>query len=184
MIDSTNRMYAAAKKLDPRIQQCREFAGTFDGRTVVRFRCDGGAIQSPFDSSHLEHWHISFWRSRVRWNHQGLYEVITGDGMLTPNQAQQLINVHDWIYDLCRGLITADPGTAHITKYVPNEILKTLQDRPPVQSAPVDVAALAAALAADTTFINANADAVLAGLPTHDERVQESFEGAQRAENE
>jgi len=78
MIDGTNRMYTAAKKYDPRIQQCREFAGTFDGVNVVRFRCDGGAIQSPFDSSHLEHWHISFWRSRVRWNHSGLFEVLTG----------------------------------------------------------------------------------------------------------
>lgn len=79
MIDITNRMYAAALARDPRVQQCREFAGTFDGASVVRFRCDGGAIQSPFDSSHLEHGHWSFWRSRVNWSHQGLFEVITGE---------------------------------------------------------------------------------------------------------
>lgn len=126
MIDATNRMYNASKKFDPRIQQCREYAGTFDGHSVVRFRCDGGAIQSPFDSSHLEHMHVSLWRSRVRWNHQGLYEVITGDDMLTPDQQQQLTNIHDWMFDSARGLVAADPGTPHIAVYKPNEWLNKL----------------------------------------------------------
>jgi hypothetical protein len=78
MIGITTRMYNAAKANDPRIRQCREFAGTLNGTSVIRFRCDGGAVQSPFDSSHLHHGHWSFWRSRVRWNHAGLFQVITG----------------------------------------------------------------------------------------------------------
>ena len=52
--------------------------------------------------------------------------------MLTPDQQQQLNNIHDWLFDFCRGLVAADPGTPHIATYVPNQILTTLRDRPPV----------------------------------------------------
>lgn len=66
---------------------------------------------------------------------------------LTPDQQQQLSNIHDWLFDFCRGLVTADPGTPHITTYVPNQILTTLRDRPAVPMTPEQVEELAAMLA-------------------------------------
>jgi hypothetical protein len=145
MIEQTSRVHQACLRGDSRVRQLREFAGTLNGSTIVRFRNDGTFI-SPFDSSHLWHWHASFYRSRVRWDHSGLLDIIVGeDDMLTPDQDQRLKNIHDWTYDFFRGLVTADAGTPHITTYVPNEILTALRDRPPVV---VDPAMLEAAVVA------------------------------------
>lgn len=74
----TGRVYAAAKARDPRLSDLREFAGTLDGRTVVTFNCSDGSLKAPFDSSHLDHVHGSFWRSRAGNNHAGIVEVMLG----------------------------------------------------------------------------------------------------------
>lgn len=74
----TGRVYAAAKARDPRLADLREFAGTLDGRTVVTFNCSDGSVKAPFDSSHLDHVHGSFWRSRAGNNHAGIVSVMLG----------------------------------------------------------------------------------------------------------
>lgn len=68
---------------------------------------------------------------------------------LTPDQQQQLTNIHDWLYDFVRGLVQADPGTPHVTVYKPNEWLKGLFDRPPVAPTDEQMAALAEAVAGE-----------------------------------
>jgi hypothetical protein len=79
MREITGRVHAAAKARDPRLRALREFAGTLDGRTVVAFNCSDGSFKSPFDSSHLDHVHGSFWRSRAGWDHTGIINIILGD---------------------------------------------------------------------------------------------------------
>lgn len=80
MITLTKRMRAAARAYDPRLADLREIAGTEDGRTVVTFKAQGGADLSPFDSSHLDHLHGSFWRDSAANNHQGIVDVLLGTG--------------------------------------------------------------------------------------------------------
>jgi hypothetical protein len=188
MRQMTERVYQASLARDPRLRTMREFAGTRDGVHVVRFVCDGGGFLSPYDSSHLDHGHGTFWRRYAHDDHSGVVQILIGDDVLTPTQEQQLANIHDWIFDTARGLIAADAGTPHVTTYVPNQWLKALFDRPPVVPAPVDAAALAAELAGNAAFVNAIAGAVAAqvnaALPTEAQREQDAFEGAQRAEDE
>lgn len=83
----TGRVYAAAKARDPRLSDLREFAGTLDGVNVVTFNCSDGAARSPFDSSHLDHCHGSFWRSRAANDHSGVLEVLLGDDMSVHSDA-------------------------------------------------------------------------------------------------
>lgn len=86
MVDLTARVHTAAKARDPRLANLREFAGTLDGRTVVTFNCADGSFKTPFDPSHLDHVHGSFWRSRAANDHAGLLAVLLGDDMadITP----------------------------------------------------------------------------------------------------
>lgn len=81
MREITGRVLAAAKARDPRLAALREFAGTLDGRNVVTFNCADGGLKSPFDSSHLDHVHGSFWRSRAGRDHGGIVEIMLGDEM-------------------------------------------------------------------------------------------------------
>jgi hypothetical protein len=74
----TRRFLEAAQERDPRLAALREIAGTLDGVNVARIRCSDGAILSPFDRSHLDHLHGSFWRSRARWNHSGIVQIMIG----------------------------------------------------------------------------------------------------------
>jgi hypothetical protein len=147
MAQLTQRLLNAARARDPRLSALREIAGTLDGRNVTRFRCSDGVILSPFDSSHLDHIHGSFWRSRAKLDHSGIVQIMIGDEMLTPDQQQQLNNIHDWLFDFCRGLVAADPGTPHITEYVPNKWSKAVHDRPPATFTPEQLAQIAADLA-------------------------------------
>jgi hypothetical protein len=78
MVAITTRVHNAAKARDVRLRALREFAGTLDGRTVVTFYCDGGEFKTPFDGSHLDHAHGSFWRSRAKWDHSGIVKVMIG----------------------------------------------------------------------------------------------------------
>lgn len=50
--------------LDGRLAGVREVIGTLDGRTVSGTRADGGTLSS--DTSHLDHWHLTFDRRRCR----------------------------------------------------------------------------------------------------------------------
>ncbi len=78
MVEITRRVYTAAKARDPRLSSLREFAGTLDGKTVVTFNCADGSLKGAFDSSHLDHVHGSFWRSRAGNNHSGILQVLLG----------------------------------------------------------------------------------------------------------
>jgi hypothetical protein len=69
---------AAARASDPRLSTLREFAGTEDGRNVVTFYAQGGGDKAPFDSSHLDHAHGSFWRDTNENDHQGIVDVMLG----------------------------------------------------------------------------------------------------------
>jgi hypothetical protein len=148
----TGRLLAAAQRRDPAMAALREFAGTLNGTAVVTYDLGRNAFKSPFDSSHLDHVHLSFWRSRARSDHAGLVRIMLGDDdVLTPDQQQQLTNIHDWLFDFCRGLVAADEGTPHIKTYVPNQILKELESRPgvvlpPIQLSEQDRAAIVADL--------------------------------------
>lgn len=78
MIEITKRMRAAARRNDPRLADLFEFAGTEDGKTVITFYCQGGEAKAPFDLSHLDHIHGSFYRGRAANNHRGVIEVMLG----------------------------------------------------------------------------------------------------------
>lgn len=79
MIELTGRVLTAARVRDPRLSSLREFAGTLDGRNVVTFNCADGSLKAPFDSSHLDHVHGSFWRGRAASDHAGILAVLLGD---------------------------------------------------------------------------------------------------------
>lgn len=74
----TKRMLTAAQHNDPRLADLFEVAGTVDGQNVITFYAQGGGIKDPFDSSHLEHMHGSFFRGRAANNHDGIVQVMLG----------------------------------------------------------------------------------------------------------
>lgn len=78
MITITKRVRAAARANDHRLADLYEFAGTEDGHTVVTFYGQGGGSKTPFDSSHLDHVHGSFWRDGAANDHSGLLAVMLG----------------------------------------------------------------------------------------------------------
>lgn len=174
----TARMYNAARRHDLRLGAMREFAGTLDGSTVVRFETNGGRIISPLDSSHLDHGHGVFWRRYAGLDHSGIVEILTGDDM-TPDESQRLINIEQWLKQYFEGRSTALAGTPHLSVFVPNQRTAELVGRPAVP--PVELTEAQMQAIAERT-----AELVLTQLelPTREERVQEAFEGAQRAEDE
>ena len=78
MVELTSRVHTAAKARDPRLSSMREFAGTLDGKNVVTFNCSDGSLKDPFDDTHLDHIHGSFWRSRATADHTGVLHVLLG----------------------------------------------------------------------------------------------------------
>lgn len=80
MIQITRNVLAAARANDPRLAAYYEFAGTLDGRTVVTFYAQGGALKDPFDKSHIEHFHASKYRSMAENDDTGLGDIILGVG--------------------------------------------------------------------------------------------------------
>lgn len=123
------RLKTAADARDPRLTGWREFLGTLDGVNTYGWDFIGHYRKTP-DRSHLWHLHLSRQRQYCNTPMLGILDVMLGDDMLTPDQQQQLSNIHDWLFDFCRGLTIADAGTPHIARYVPNEILTQLRDRP------------------------------------------------------
>jgi hypothetical protein len=107
MVAITKRVRAAARARDPRLADLREFAGTEDGRNVVTFYCADGSAKSPFDSSHLDHCHGSFWRSRANNDHSGIVAVMLGvpTGALMALSDQQQQDLWEWL------ALLVDPGT-------------------------------------------------------------------------
>lgn len=103
----TNRVYNAAKARDPRLANLREFAGTLNGTSVITFNCADGSLKSPFDSSHLDHCHGSFWRSRANNNHTGIIEVMLGtpQGVFMALSDAQQNDLWEWL------ALLVDPGT-------------------------------------------------------------------------
>lgn len=148
--ENRRRMVAATVSLDAavkagRVPQVRRFWGTRDGTTVYGWDALFRRVTTS-DTSHLDHLHVEMYPDRVGWDHAAVFTAITGGDDMTPEQDQMLRNVHDWAFDTARGLVAADAGTPHVTKYVPNEILAELRARPAAPPAEVDVDALAAAL--------------------------------------
>lgn len=76
MIQITKNLLHAAERNDPRLSTAYEFAGTIDGKTVITFAAQGGARKSPFDSTHLDHVHGSFWRDNSDNDHMGIVDVM------------------------------------------------------------------------------------------------------------
>lgn len=64
MIACTKRLVAAARAGDPRLRALREFCGTTDGRRTHPFDLSNGqdGPLDSWDSSHLTHIHLSFYR--------------------------------------------------------------------------------------------------------------------------
>ena len=79
MTTLTQRLHNAALAHDSRLYAVRRVVGTLDGKKVFSFNADTGQQSGSYDDSHLWHLHIEFWRSRVRLDHTGIYEIMAGD---------------------------------------------------------------------------------------------------------
>jgi hypothetical protein len=95
--------------------------------TSTRAAWSWGPYSNAANDPHTDHAHLSLVGAPAA---DGTQRWEVGDVSLTPDQQQQLTNIHDWVFDTARGLIAADPGTPHVTTYKPNEWLKALYDRP------------------------------------------------------
>jgi hypothetical protein len=95
--------------------------------TPTRAAWRWGPYSNAANDPHTDHVHVSV-VGDARADATSLWQI--GAEMLTIEQEQMLRNLHDWMFDYCRGLVAADAGTPHLTKYVPNEILAELRARP------------------------------------------------------
>lgn len=154
MVEITARVYTAAKAGDPRLSNLREFAGTLDGRTVVTFNCADGSLKGPFDSSHLDHVHGSFWRSSAANDHAGIIEVMLGapKGVLMALTEEQQQDLWNWL------ALLVDPDTPPTGR--PGDRFRF---PPLVMQAAKLIPELQAAVAAQTAAIEALAAAINAG---------------------
>jgi hypothetical protein len=152
MVAITQRVYEAARARDPRLSSVWRFAGTLNGTSVITFNCADGSLRTPFDSSHLDHIHIDFWRSRARWNHSGLLELLT----LGADDMAQLDDVH---YTLTHIDAVGSTVAHHVAMGMALAGVNELRARPPV-----DAAAVGNALAGNAAFVAAIASAVAAQL--------------------
>jgi len=154
------RLKAASDARDPRLHGWREFLGTVNGTSPYGWDFLGRYTKAP-DRSHLWHLHLSRTRRYADTPMTAILDVMFGeddDMALAPDEKQMLLNVHDWLFDFMRGLVTADAGTPHIKTYVPNQVLNQLLARPvtaPVTMTVADRAAIVEDLKA----------AILAELP-------------------
>lgn len=174
MAEITNRVYVAAKAGDRRLSNLREFAGTLDGRTVITFNCADGSLRAAFDSSHLDHVHGSFWRSRAANDHTGIAEIMLGapTGVFMALTEQQQQDLWEWV------ALLVDPDTPpagrpgdrfHFppTLMMAAKLVPALQAQITVLTKTVDGIAVAIATGggnADTAAILARLDALQATL--------------------
>jgi hypothetical protein len=179
MVELTGRVYAAAKARDPRVSVLREFSGTLDGKTVVTFNCADGSLKSPFDSSHLDHGHGSFWRARAADDHSGLLAVLIGGDDMS-QQAESILAA------LASGGLSYVDNAGKTQQFVPTveiyrqldfrkavtNILTSIAERVDIDAAELD-AVKAAAKEGALSAADGLAAAVVAALP-EGERVTKS----------
>lgn len=100
MIVATGNLINAAKAHDPRLAAVREIAGTLDGKHVVTWDCSRNAFKDPFDSSHLDHYHVSLYRGMAANDHTGIFEVIAGIGSSATGannqEADKMLDLIQW----------------------------------------------------------------------------------------
>lgn len=148
-----------------RLEKVTEWYGNVDGDTRVDGYNNIYNRAATSDSSHLWHLHISFDRGRANEDHDDLYAILTGDDMLSDADAKALINRVNSIIDFADvnpfgDSLKPEPNklTAAI-KTLTGDVAEVaalalalagkvdeLAARPPVQSAPVDPAAIKAVL--------------------------------------
>jgi len=177
MIELTTRVRTAALAHDPRLSDVFEFAGTLNGTNVVTFRCSDGASRSPFDSSHLDHMHASFFRSRALNNHDGFIDVLLGDDDMAGERADAYADSLAWGINHFTDPITgANRPIAEVQWEVAREAfqqetkasldeLKARPAVPPITLTPAQVTDMANLvannLATNATFLTSLANAVL-----------------------
>jgi hypothetical protein len=89
------QLVAACRRLDQatragRLEKITEWYGTFNGEKVVGFDNISNRAASS-DPSHLWHGHLSFDRGRVDESHADVFEVLTGDDDMTPEQFADML---------------------------------------------------------------------------------------------
>jgi len=89
------QLVAACRRLDEatragRLEKITEWYGTFNGEKVVGFDNISNRAASS-DPSHLWHGHLSFDRGRVDESHADVFEVLTGDDDMTPEQFADML---------------------------------------------------------------------------------------------
>lgn len=83
MVLVTRRLLRAAKAHDPRMIAVREFCGTLDGRNTYPWDLHGNQSEgiNSWDSSHLWHVHVSFYRDATEAQIRLLLDVLCGKPM-------------------------------------------------------------------------------------------------------
>lgn len=188
MVAQCKRIYAAMRA--GRLEEVREFYGNVDGDQVVDGWDNVRNRKASSDSSHLWHWHLSIDRRHCadRALMERILAIVLGDtveddDMALSAEGKQAVR-EAWTegaYDAFHAMLTGkdyngtEAKTALALRAKMGDVLvpivreavaplekrlAALEARPPVQAAPVDAAAVAAALAANTTFLAALAKAV------------------------
>lgn len=164
----TPQLLEVCRRLDQavragRLEKVTEWYGNLGGDRIVDGYDNIRNRVASSDSSHLWHLHISFDRARVNEDHSDLYEILTGDDDMqltdrVPSAATPDVpnrTVDQVLGDVWRGVhIRMTDGFAKL-----DARLSALEARPAVQPAPVDPAAVKAALS-DPSVLSALAKAV------------------------
>lgn len=145
----TARLIDACKAHDPRVAHLREVAGTLDGSTVVTWDCSRNAFKTPFDRSHLDHVHSSIYRSYAGANHSGIIAVMLGQASSTKESDMFVRSAASGGVFIGggRALTGAEWNTVPADRKVIDATCATDGAVRELFAAPIDVAALAAALA-------------------------------------
>jgi hypothetical protein len=114
MVQQTKRLRDAMVR--GQLSGVTQAIGTLDGRNVTGTRADGSTFSS--DSSHLDHWHLTFDRRKLR--DRGLMDKIIGTALgedpdLNTDQAGQLRDVH---FTTAAGIPNPLPGGGRVPLHV------------------------------------------------------------------
>lgn len=182
--EHTRRLVDAAKA--GRLSGVVEIGGTLDGRNPFGWHVVRG-VQLSFDSSHVDHLHLTFDRRAVESQAvvENVFHTMIGDDMYEQPD-RNTATADTWrLLTILENLPAAEYQLAGepTRRSEPNLLgallnrveatLKRLEDRPPVQSAPVDPATLKAVLL-DPEVLAAIAAAV---RPVVDSELDEAFTG-------
>lgn len=182
--EHTRRLVTAAKA--GQLPGVIEIGGTLDARNPFGWHVVRG-VQLSFDSSHVDHLHLTFDRHQLESQAvvENVFRIMIGDDMF--EQADRNTATADtWrLLTILEGRPAAQYQLAGepAPRSEPNRLkeqldrteatLKRLEDRPPVQSAPVDPATIKAVLL-DPEVLAAIAAAV---RPVVDSELDEAFTG-------